>query len=86
MKPGSLITAWIRNVAPLFKALDPNHMLTTGGEAFRTEGPVVPLQSWLNTGGNVGARLHPLQRLPFLMYSQMALSTRGAFEAKVEVL
>ena len=59
MKPGSLITGWIRNVAPLFKALDPNHMLTTGGEAFRTEGPVVPLQSWLNTGGNVGARFAP---------------------------
>ncbi|PNW80974.1 hypothetical protein CHLRE_07g337750v5 [Chlamydomonas reinhardtii] len=50
---GRLVNQWLCRAATLLKSLDPNHMVTTGEEGYRTNGPYLstaPEHNWLNNG------------------------------------
>lgn len=48
---GRLVTQWLCRAATLVKSLDKNHMVTTGEEGYRTNGPYLKLEhNWLNNG------------------------------------
>ena len=50
--PGSTVRSWIKDMAAMVKSLDQNHLLFTGEEGYRTEGPSLSngLHQWINNG------------------------------------
>jgi len=49
IRPGSILCAWVRDFARVVKGLDPNHMVASGEEGYRTDKPGGP-HSWLGDG------------------------------------
>ena len=53
LKPGSLLCTWARETAAYIKGLDPNHMVSTGEEGYRSDkDPARPgaLHTWVDSG------------------------------------
>lgn len=49
--PGTMVRAWIKDMAAYIKSLDTNHLLFTGEEGYRTNGPELEAQhAWINNG------------------------------------
>lgn len=52
------VTQWLCRAATLVKSLDKNHMVTTGEEGYRTNGPYLKLEhNWWGQGGRCWGRL-----------------------------
>ncbi|KAJ9524622.1 hypothetical protein QJQ45_024221 [Haematococcus lacustris] len=47
---GRLVNQWLCRAATYIKSLDQNHMVTTGEEGYRSYGPDMPFNQWLNNG------------------------------------
>eukprot|EP00884_Botryococcus_braunii_P017443 jgi/Botrbrau1/4382/Bobra.105_2s0028.1 len=51
MIPGRLIRDWVWEMAAFIRGIDPNHMISSGEEGYRADGPVnEPYNSWMNSG------------------------------------
>lgn len=48
--PGTIVFNWLNEMSTFVKSLDKNHMVTTGEEGYRTNGPKVQISNWLNDG------------------------------------
>ena len=49
IRPGSILCAWVRDMARVVKSLAPNQMVASGEEGYRTDKPGGP-HSWLGDG------------------------------------
>lgn len=47
---GSLINAWVAEIAGHIKSLDQNHLVTTGQEGFQINGDCCNGHNWMNDG------------------------------------
>jgi mannan endo-1,4-beta-mannosidase len=50
IRPGSILCAWVRDMARVVKGIDPHHLVASGEEGYRADKPGGSAHSWLNDG------------------------------------